>query len=231
MIATIISEDSIDRDFLAFTLRRSGITPTFIPTLGQTKEGWLEEPSDLIIGAFRSSPTDLKLAKQVQALRSTTATPLIILLGQVSDMEVSDLVHSGADLVLMLPISPQVLTAYAHSLLRRTGSVSQFTLPNLDLDSISLNPSTRVVQVEGSKSVHLTQLEFRLLYELMTHRGQVIPSEIIVDRVWGFTDSGSRELVRGLISRLRSKVEPNPSAPKFIHTIPGVGYMFEIEPE
>jgi DNA-binding response OmpR family regulator len=69
-------------------------------------------------------------------------------------------------------------------------------------------------------------LEFRLLFTLMTHAGRVIPAENLVEYVWGYTGEGNRSLVRGLIQRLRTKVEPNPSKPRYILTQPGVGYRF-----
>jgi DNA-binding response OmpR family regulator len=72
-------------------------------------------------------------------------------------------------------------------------------------------------------------LEFRLLYVLMVNRGQVIPVDVIVERVWGYTGQGSRELVRGLVSRLRRKIEPNPHEPRFIQNVPGVGYRFSLD--
>jgi DNA-binding response OmpR family regulator len=61
----------------------------------------------------------------------------------------------------------------------------------------------------------------------MTHRGQVLPAEIIVERVWGYSGRGDKELVRGLVSRLRSKIEPDPRSPQYIRTVPGVGYSFD----
>ena len=64
----------------------------------------------------------------------------------------------------------------------------------------------------------------------MTHRGQVIPSENIVENVWGYSGEGSKELVRGLVQRLRSKVEPEPRHPRYITTVPGVGYRFDPTP-
>jgi DNA-binding response OmpR family regulator len=60
----------------------------------------------------------------------------------------------------------------------------------------------------------------------MTNRDQVIPAEVILERVWGYTGTGSRELLRNLVSRLRSKVEPDPGNPRFILTVPGLGYEF-----
>jgi DNA-binding response OmpR family regulator len=63
----------------------------------------------------------------------------------------------------------------------------------------------------------------------MLNREQVIPTDVIVDRVWGYDGGGDRELVRGLISRLRRKLEPDPDQPQFIQTITGVGYLFTLE--
>lgn len=104
-------------------------------------------------------------------------------------------------------------------------------MPTLTLTDLSLDPATRTVQVTGQPSRRLTHLEFRLLYTLMIHRGQVIPTETIVERVWGYSGQGDRDLVRGLISRLRAKVEKDPRNPYYILTVPGVGYSFREESE
>jgi DNA-binding response OmpR family regulator len=61
----------------------------------------------------------------------------------------------------------------------------------------------------------------------MANRGQVIPIDIIVERVWGYDGEGNRELVRGLVRRLRRKIEPDVNEPHFIHNLPGIGYQFE----
>jgi DNA-binding response OmpR family regulator len=75
----------------------------------------------------------------------------------------------------------------------------------------------------------LTQPEINPLYVLMTNPEQVIPTEIIVERVWGYNDRGDRELVRGLISRLRHKLRTPNKKIRFIQTIPGVGYAFSLD--
>jgi DNA-binding response OmpR family regulator len=53
--------------------------------------------------------------------------------------------------------------------------------------------------------------------------------DTIVERVWGYSGQSSRELVRGLVSRLRRKIEPDPHNPQFIQNIPGIGYLFSLE--
>jgi DNA-binding response OmpR family regulator len=77
----------------------------------------------------------------------------------------------------------------------------------------------------------LTQLEFRLLYVLLTNAGRIHSAESLVEQVWGYNGEGNRELVRGLVQRLRGKVENDPRNPKYILTEPGVGYYFVRLPE
>jgi DNA-binding response OmpR family regulator len=74
-------------------------------------------------------------------------------------------------------------------------------------------------------------LEFRLLYTLMVNRGQVLSPDSIVEHVWGYTGQGDRDLVRGLIRRLRKKIEPIPSEPRYVLTVPGLGYSVNQEPD
>jgi DNA-binding response OmpR family regulator len=101
----------------------------------------------------------------------------------------------------------------------------------LSTAGLTLDPTTRVVEVSGKAKQRLTQLEFRLLYTLMINRRQVIPTETIVERVWGYTGQGDRDLVRGLVSRLRVKIEADPRDPRYILTVPGIGYSFHGEDE
>jgi DNA-binding response OmpR family regulator len=58
----------------------------------------------------------------------------------------------------------------------------------------------------------------------MIHHGQVLSGDLLVEQVWGYSGRGDRDLVRGLVKRLRAKVEPEPHVPIYILTIPGVGY-------
>jgi DNA-binding response OmpR family regulator len=64
----------------------------------------------------------------------------------------------------------------------------------------------------------------------MLNAGQIVSAEALVEHVWGYSGEGDRTLVRGLVKRLRSKVEPDPSAPRFIQTEPGLGYAFKPQP-
>lgn len=162
----------------------------------------------------------------IRRVRGQTEVPLIVVVDPIAEEDHCALLEAGADLVVPRPFSARLLIAQVRALLRRAGSVPLFSLPTLSLAGLTLDPATRTVEVEGRPPQRLTHLEFRLLYTLMIHRGQVLPAETIVERVWGYSGQGDRELVRGLISRLRAKVETDPKSPRYILTVPGVGYCF-----
>ena len=134
--------------------------------------------------------------------------------------------EAGADLLITRPYSMRFLVAQIRALMRRSAGMPFFSLPILSQSGVMVDPSTRTVQVHDGEIVRLTQLEFRLLFTLMTHAGRVIPTETLVEYVWGFSGEGNRGLVRGLVQRLRSKIETDPSLPVFIRTEPGIGYSF-----
>ena len=226
MKSLLISTNPDLTDNIRFILSHAGYPVQVKRTLCEVLSTWLENPYDFVL--LSNSSID-QLQAELQALRNVTEVPALVLFEALRETEVVSLLEAGADLVLELPVGPKVLTLYCQTLLRRASRVPAHTLPVLDLENIRLDPTLRTVRVFNQEPKRLTQLEFRLLYIRMTQRGHFIPSEVIVDRVWGYSETGNKELIRGLVSRLRSKIEPDPSAPSFIHTIPGVGYLFEAE--
>jgi len=226
MQAILVTADADERDILTFVLRHAGLAVSASIDLEQVTATWLERPADLIVVA---GETGKALAKDIAALRGATEVPLILLLDDVGESTHVALIRTGVDLVLMRPVSPLLLAAYAQSVLRRAGAAAAFAVPTLDLHEIALDPTTRSVRLADAVPRRLTQLEFRLLYLLMTHRGQVLPTDLIVERVWGYSGEGDRDLVRGLISRLRKKIEADPDSPVYIQTVPGIGYLFALD--
>lgn len=226
MQAIIIANDQDEKELLTFILRRAGLAVASSSDLQRVLKNWHDHPADLIVAALVENPEPVKA---VDAVRAITQVPLLMVVEPLSERTLCDLLQRGADMLLERPVSPQVLTAHVQALMRRSASIPSFVLPTLELDEITLDPSTRTVAIAGQEPQRLTQLEFRLLYTLMTNRGQVIPVDVIVERVWGYTGEGNRDLVRGLISRLRHKIEPDSETSRFLETIPGVGYRFKVE--
>jgi len=226
MQAFLIAADSDEREVLTFVLRHAGLAVSPGTDLTRILANWSELPADLILVAHDASRPALE---QVNAIRAVTEVPVIVLCEPPSEDQLLELLRAGADLVLPRPVAPRLVSEYARVVLKRSGAIPAFMLPPLDLSEISLDPATRTVAVADRDPCRLTQLEFRLLYVLMTNRNQVVPTEVIVERVWGYAGEGDRDLLRGLVSRLRHKIEPDPDMPRFIETIPGIGYRFSLE--
>src|SRR5947199_9135203 len=81
------------------------------------------------------------------------------------------------------------------------------------------------VNCEGTK-VRLSTTESRLLHLLITHTGQVLTTDMIIERVWGYDEAGDSGLVKTHIRHLRQNDEPDPNTQQYIMTVPGVGYTF-----
>lgn len=96
----------------------------------------------------------------------------------------------------------------------------------ITIQGLTLDPEQHLVVTPSGSTVRLTNMEFRLLFLLMTNPDRVIPSETIVERVWGYSGRGEVTLVKNVISRLRHKVEPDPAHPQYVKTVPGIGYSF-----
>jgi DNA-binding response OmpR family regulator len=227
MYAMLLAENADERAVLSLVLQRAGLAVTTAHELERAMKSWLDRPADLIVLALDDDPL-----AGVRRTRTETPVPLVLVVNPIEESFHFCLLDAGADLVISRPFSARLLIAQLQALMRRAGTVPLFSLPTLSQAGLSLDAANRTVETAGHRSRRLTHLEFRLLYTLMTHPGQVLPAEVIVERVWGYSGRGDKELVRGLVSRLRSKVEPEPRSPRYIRTVPGVGYSFDPdEPE
>lgn len=225
MQAIVISENGEEREFLSYVLRHAGLAVARTATVKMVISSLLKQPVDLILLSARSH---VPVSEDVLAIRTMSQAPLLLLHDATTEDETCELLDAGVDLILERPYSPRILARYVTMFLRRAGSVPVSILTTIETSSISLDPSTRIVTLVGQPSQQLTPLEFRLLYVLMTNADQVIPIDVIIERVWGYHGEGSRELVRGLVRRLRRKIEPDPQQTQFIHNHPGIGYRFSV---
>lgn len=227
MKAYLFADDFHEGDLLKLILSQTGLDVGTSPsvTMPAVFENWSDNCNDLIVLVSDEQET---LLKKIAMVRENSQVPLLIISDTLTEGLLCNALQSGADLVLERPVGPRILATYSQVILRRAESVPSLVLSSLDLDEIILDPTTRTVTVKGQEARSLTHLEFRLLYVLMTNREQVVPVDIIVDRVWGYEGTGDRDLVRGLISRLRRKLEPDSENPHFIETISGIGYRFTL---
>lgn len=209
---------------LSLVLQQTGFSVRSIRSIEQAVDQWPQKPSELIVLVI--SEESQAYSRYLKDLRAQTPTSIIIITDPISEHKHVEWLENGADLVIQKPYSNRILNAEIRALLRRTAGMPFFSLPILTQSGLELDPSLRTISVNNAEPIHLTQLEFRLIFTLMTHAGQIIPSANIVEHVWGYSGEGNQELVRGLVKRLRSKIEPDPKKPQFVLTEPGIGYYF-----
>lgn len=224
MQALLFSPHIEEASVLNLLLQRSGFTVRTVHNLDQAIDAWPEQPADFVL---ISLPEDVGRAKKhIENIRLHTVIPICVISDPINEGVQVELLEAGADLVIQRPFGIRFLHAQIKALLRRSAGIPFFSLPTLSQQDVVLDPSMRTVKVGDGQANRLTQLEFRLLYTLMTNVGQILPTEQIVEHVWGYSGEGNRDLVRGLVQRLRSKVEPEPRNPRYVLTEPGIGYYF-----
>ncbi|HUF38722.1 MAG TPA: response regulator transcription factor [Anaerolineales bacterium] len=187
----------------------------------------LQRPVDLTLLSITGESS--RYLQVIRQLRVHTVIPIVMIVDPLTEDAHVELLDAGADLVVTRPFGVRVLAALLRGLLRRAGGLPFHVLPSLTQSGVTLDPAMRTVTIGSKEPVRLTSLEFRLLYTLITHPGQIVPAENLVEYVWGYTGDGNRELVRGLVQRLRTKIEPDQGNPVYILTEPGIGYLFARE--
>jgi DNA-binding response OmpR family regulator len=218
----MLVQDPDESAVLTLVLQRVGCSVRAAKTMDDLNRIWSDQPIDLVLLV---GPTP-SLGMEVRQIRAQAAAPIVVVTEKLGETDQIGLYEDGVDLAVSRPYSARLLIAQLRALLRRSAGTRIFSLPELTQGAVSLDPTARTVQVDGDEPQRLTQLEFRLMYTLMLSPGHVIPSEQLVEHVWGYTGEGDRTLVRGLVKRLRGKVEADPGQPRHILTEPGVGYLF-----
>ncbi|MFN2199004.1 MAG: winged helix-turn-helix domain-containing protein [Anaerolineales bacterium] len=213
---------------LRLVLQRVGLAARITTDLEQAANDWPAQPADLIFLAFDRRDIPVQFIRQ---LRAFTSAPILVFTDPLPEDLHITLLDAGIDQIIFRPYSARILMAQTRAWLRRSSETTYFNLPAVIQGDLELDPSLRLFKAAGSPAVRLTQLEFRLLHILMTHPDKAYPTESLVEHVWGYSGNGDRDLVRGLIRRLRAKIEPDPNTPRYILTLPGVGYTFHSQDE
>ncbi len=158
----------------------------------------------------------------VRRVRRETLAPLLVITTPLSDALHTAVLDGGADLAIQRPYQPTVLAAQLRALVRRAMQMSP--VPFAIAEDLELDRRSRTVRIGDGQVHQLSPLEFRLLEVLLAQRGQPVRSETIIMQVWNYRPEDGTDLVRKLVNRLRAKIEPDPSHPEYVITVPGTGY-------
>lgn len=191
----------------------------------RAKIEWEEQEPDIIL--LDTAIKDADALSMCQVLRQRHDA-LVLVMTDCKDVqdEVSCL-ESGADDYLRKPFFPTQLLARIHALSRRGRStLTQQPSSIITVGPIRVDSLHNEVSVDG-KTARLSPKESKILHLLAVNANNVCTANQIVSYIWGFGNHGDSGLIKAHIRHLRQKIEPDPSRPTYILTIPGVGYTLK----
>ena len=183
-----------------------------------------EKSPDLIVLDIMLPGVDgIEICRHV---RARSAIPIIMLTARGEEVDRLLGLGLGADDYVVKPFSPRELVARVKAVLRRAGNQAQVDGDSLRFDDLRINGRTRTVE-DLRGSINLTAREFDLLFHLAKQPGQVFTRDQLMDAVWDYEFPGDSSTVTVHMRRLRAKVEPDPTRPRYLKTVWGVGYKFD----
>ena len=230
-VATVllVDDDQGLVDLLTFALSRSHfavISATRVPAVLKLLDAERPDLAVLDVDLGRSSGFDL-----LREIREKSELPVIMLTGMDTERDKLRGFELGADDYLTKPFSHHELIARLHSQLRRNkrqtaAAAAPAAETPLQVGPITLSVAEHSATKDGHL-LHLTVTEFRVLHHLMGRPGTVVSTRELMKQVWGFDDPSGTDAVRVTLHRLRRKLEDDPTRPRLLRTVPGVGVLLQ----
>jgi DNA-binding response OmpR family regulator len=217
----VVDDEPIVREVVVKYLEREGYA-TLEAGDGIAARHLLEQQTpDLVVLDVMLPGTDgLELCRWI---RSRSELPVIMLTARGEEADRIVGLELGADDYVTKPFSPRELAARVRTVLRRANGPSAAERERLTFGDVELDAGTREVRRSGDE-LKLTAKEFDLLWFLASHPRRVFGRDQLMSRVWGYEAAVDTGTVTVHMRRLREKVEINPSQPRYLHTVWGVGY-------
>lgn len=229
----VCEDETVIRDFVVINLRRAG----YDVVEADCGEKALEEYENYkggfdvaILDVMMPGIDGFTVCKELRAKNSNLG--IIMLSAKTQEMDKVTGLMLGADDYVAKPFSPSELVARVDALYRRIAIAEERANTNfkeeLKSGDFVLNLRSRTLRKNG-KLIELTQVEFQMMEYFLTHPAENIDRTEILNHVWGEAYAGEEKIVDVNIRRLRMKVEDDPSCPKFIVTVWGLGYKWNIK--
>ncbi|MET7966663.1 response regulator transcription factor [Micromonospora sp. NPDC005305] len=221
----VVEDEESFSDALSYMLRKEGFEVSVAATGPSALTEFDRTGADIVL-------LDLMLPEMsgtevCRQLRQRSHVPIIMVTARDSEIDKVVGLEIGADDYVTKPYSPRELVARIRAVLRRqTADATESGGPTLAAGPVRMDIERHVVTVDGG-AVQLPLKEFELLELLLRNAGRVLTRGQLIDRVWGADYVGDTKTLDVHVKRLRSKVEPEPSAPRYIVTVRGLGYKFE----
>jgi two-component system response regulator RegX3 len=221
-ILLVEDEASIVRP-LADALSREGFEPHVAGTVAEAIElGRRIEPDLVLLDLMLPDGSGFDVCRE---LRRSSDVPIVMLTARGDEADRVVGLELGADDYVVKPFSAREVIARIRAVLRRAISTPQKPEGPMEIGDLRLDPERRSVERAG-EPVDLARKEFELLHRLMSDAGSVLTREQLIEDVWDMNWFGSTKTLDVHVSSLRRKLDDDPSAPRYIHTVRGVGFRF-----
>jgi DNA-binding response OmpR family regulator len=222
----LVDDDELMRRGVAFNLEKNGFRVTTAGTAEDALELARRDRPDLIL-------LDIGLPGMdgVEALRrfqKQADTPIVFVTARRSEFEQILGLELGADDYITKPFKFEVLLAHIKAVLRRVerGGLAAPEPKTLQVGDLVIDPAAHTVTVAG-QPIELPPREFAILHTLALEAGHVVSIDELLNRVWGAEYAGESQAVYVYVRWLRERIEADPTHPKRIVTVRGVGYKLE----
>jgi two-component system, OmpR family, response regulator RegX3 len=221
----VVEDEESFSDALSYMLRREGFEVAVAATGPDALSQFDRAGADLVL-------LDLMLpglsgTEVCRTLRQRSTVPVIMLTARDSEIDKVVGLELGADDYVTKPFSSRELVARIRAVLRRRGEPEELTPAALEAGPVRMDVDRHVVTVNGD-IVPMPLKEFDLLELLLRNAGRVLTRGQLIDRVWGADYVGDTKTLDVHVKRLRAKIEPDPSNPRHLVTVRGLGYKFDI---
>jgi DNA-binding response OmpR family regulator len=218
----VVDDEPIVREVVVRYLQREGYRTLEAGDGDEARELLEHDPPSLVVLDVMLPGTDgLALCRWI---RTRSDLPVIMLTARGEEADRIVGLELGADDYVTKPFSPRELAARVRTVLRRA-STPAATEAILTFDDLEIDASAREV-TRGGRKLRLTAKEFDLLWFLASNPRRVFSRSQLMDRVWGYEAALDTGTVTVHMRRLREKIEDDPSRPRFLETVWGVGYRF-----
>lgn len=221
-VVLIVEDDPQIRNFILFALREEGFTCHTASTAQSALSILVTNKIDLML--LDLGLPDFDGMEVIQKVRSWSEIPIIVVSARDQDNEKADALDLGADDYLTKPFSATELMARIRVAIRhlqRAANVN--TKQEISVGDLTINLETRQVFL-NKQALHITPLEYNLLYLLFKNIGKVLTTQYIIKEIYGVNYGTDTQALRALMAGLRRKIEPIPAKPRYIITEIGVGY-------
>lgn len=220
----VVEDEESFSDALSYMLRKEGFEVAVAATGPDALTEFERSGADIVL--LDLMLPEMSGSEVCRHLRQSSNVPIIMVTARDAEVDKVVGLEIGADDYVTKPYSPRELLARIRAVLRRRAEQPEMSQATLTAGPVRMDVDRHVVTVSG-QTVALPLKEFELLEMFLRNAGRVLTRGQLIDRVWGSDYVGDTKTLDVHVKRLRSKVEPEPSAPRHIVTVRGLGYKFE----